>query len=91
MPVYIMIKSMSRDQSTAIYRWIIGGMIAMIAYFAMKIDKRVDLMYESYIQQHHVDKEQDGRLYRLELDVEALQRHPAFVSAPRSSTQFNHN
>lgn len=84
-----MIKSMSRDQSTAIYRWIIGGMIAMIAYFAMKIDGKVDRMYDSYLQQHHIDKRQDTRLDQIELDVKALQRHQSFIGASRSTTLVN--
>ena len=83
------IKSMSKDQSTAIYRWIIGGMIATIAYFAMKIDRKVDVMYESYVQQHLIDKEQNSRIDRIEIDVQSIRRNPAFISATRSSTQFN--
>jgi hypothetical protein len=86
-----MIKVMSRDQSTAVYRWLIGGMIAMIAYFAMKIDKKVDVMYESHVQQHLIDKDQNARINRVEMDVEALQRHPAFISTSRQSNQFNSN
>jgi hypothetical protein len=84
-----MIKVMSRDQSTAVYRWIIGGMIALIAYFAIKIDKKVDVMYESHVQQHLIDKDQNTRINRVELDVEALQRHPAFISPSRSNTFTN--
>jgi hypothetical protein len=80
---------MSKDQSTAVYRWLIGGMIALIAYFAIKIDKKVDLMYESYVQQHLVDKDQNNRINRVELDVEALQRHPTFISASPSNTFTN--
>jgi len=82
---------MSKDQSTAVYRWLIGGMIALIAYFAIKIDKKVDLMYESYVQQHLIDKDQNTRINRVELDVEAIQRHPTFISTARASTQFNNN
>lgn len=80
---------MSKDQQTALYRWIIGGMIAMVAYFAMKIDNKVDKMYDSYIQQHHVDSKQDGRLDRLELDVKELQRVQSFIGASRSTTLVN--
>jgi hypothetical protein len=86
-----MIRVMSKDQSTAVYRWLIGGMIALIAYFAIKIDKKVDLMYESYVQQHLIDKDQNTRINRVELDVEAIQRHPTFISTARASTQFNNN
>ena len=80
---------MSRDHSTAVYRWLIGGMIALIAYFAIKIDKKVDVMYESHVQQHLIDKDQNTRINRVELDVEALQRHPAFISPSRSNTFTN--
>jgi hypothetical protein len=91
MPILPMIKNMSKDQSTAIYRWIIGGMIATIAYFAMKIDRKVDVMYESHVQQHLIDREQTSRIERVEVDVESIRRHPAFISATRSSTLFNQN
>ena len=80
---------MSKDQTTALYRWIIGGMIAMVAYFAMKIDNKVDKMYDSYVQQSQVDSNQDNRLSRVEQDVEELQRSQTFVGASRSSTLVN--
>lgn len=82
-------KYMSRDQSTALYRWIIGGMIAMVAYFAMKIDGKVDKMYDSYIQQHYIDTSQDKRLDKIELDVSELRRHQSYIGASRSSTNVN--
>lgn len=80
---------MSKDTTTALYRWVIGGMIAIIAYFAMKIDGKVDKMYDHYLQQHHVDKDQDNRLNRLELNVEELRRAQTYVGAARSTTLVN--
>ena len=52
-------------------------MIAIIGYFVLKIDKRVDVMYESHIQQPHIDKEQDWRINRLENDM----RQPTYLNA----------
>lgn len=80
---------MSRDNATTLYRWVIGGLIAAITYFAIKIDNKVEKMYDHYIQQHHVDKDQDNRLNRLELDVNELRRAQTYVSTNRSSTLVN--
>ena len=64
-------------------------MIAMVAYFAMKIDNKVDKMYDSYIQQHHVDAKQDGRLDKLEIYIEDLRKAQTYIGASRSTTLVN--
>lgn len=82
-------RAMSKDNQTILYRWIIGGMMAVIAYFLIKIDSRVDRMYDSYIQQHLIDDRQNIRIGDLELNVKELQRAQTYVSASRSTTTVN--
>lgn len=82
-------RAMSKDNQTILYRWIIGGMMAVIAYFLIKIDSRVDRMYDSYIQQHLIDDRQNIRIGDLEFSVKELQRAQTYVSVSRSTTTVN--
>ena len=89
-------RNMSKDQQTALYRWIIGGMVAIIGYFVIDVHHMVKDANQYRIEQSSINRElfefkkDQKELNKIfETDIRELQRNQSFIGTPRSTTNVN--